>query len=373
MIAKRPLCVAEFEDVASSLLPVDVWDYVQGGSEHELTLAANRADLDAVSLVPRILSDVSEVATDGSLLGGAASAPWAVAPMAYQMLAHPAGELATAAAAKAVGVPMIASTLSSCTIEEIAAVGGDIWFQLYWLRDRAQMAEMLVRAEKSGCQALVLTVDVPRMGRRLRDMRNAFALPDSIGATNLCPGSADRARVTQDGHSAVATHTASAFDPSLSWSDLDWLRDRTRLPLVIKGVLAAEDAVRAVEIGVDAVVVSNHGGRQLDGAVSSIVALPTVSEAVAGRCQVLFDSGVRGGTDVLRALALGADGVLIGRPVLWGLAVDGEQGVTRVLRLLREELTDAMALAGAADLVSAKRLRVTLASGAHGGGNRWQI
>lgn len=352
------VCLADFAEQARARLPRDVWDFLAGGSGAETTMNANRSALDRVAVVPRVLAGVTEAETRTRLLGRPSALPVAVAPMAYQHLAHPGGEPALARAAAGAGIPYVASTLSSRPIEEITAVGGTVWFQLYWLRDRDLVARLLERAEAAGCAALVLTADVPILGRRLRDLRNSFALPADVVAANLGAGPGDRAHRAQAGTSAVAAHTRAIFAPGLSWSDVAWLRARTRLPLVVKGILDPRDAVRAVEVGADAVVVSNHGGRQLDGAPPSIVALPAVVDAVAGRCEILLDSGIQSGTDVLRALALGASAVLVGRALLWALTVGGEQGAGRALALLRDELRDALTLAGCADPAAARGLRV---------------
>ena len=281
--------------------------------------------------------------------------PMAIAPMAYQQLLDSAGEVAVAEAAKATGVPLVVSTMSSRSLEEISEIGAAMWFQLYWLRDRDLVGELIHRAENLGCEALMITVDVPVMGRRLRDVRNDFTLPQGVTAANLTPVNALGAQSRRNGTSAVAEHTRMAFDPTLTWSDLEWIRNRTTLPLVVKGVLDADDARRAVETGAEAVVVSNHGGRQLDGAIPSITALPLVVAAVNGRAQVLMDSGIRSGTDILRALSLGAAGVLIGRPVLWGLATSGAHGVRQVLTILAQELEEALLLAGCPDSAAARR------------------
>jgi 4-hydroxymandelate oxidase len=348
-------CVADAERAAAAVLPADVWDFLAGGSGRETTLEANRAALDRVYLVPRVLRDVSACDTGSTMLGRPVAQPLATAPVAYQQLMHPDGEDATARAAAAAGVPFIASTLSSVPIERIAAAGGTLWFQVYWLRDTAAVLDLVRRAEDAGCQAVVVTVDVPWMGNRLRDVRNGFALPAHIRAANL--STTDTAHRKRSDASAVAAHTRQAFSPALTWQSIATLRQHTRLPVVLKGVLAAEDARRAVEFGVDALVVSNHGGRQLDGAVPSVDALPEVVDAVGGACEVLLDSGIRCGTDVLRALALGATGVLAGRPLLWGLAAGGEAGARRVLDLFGAELRDAMGLAGCATVAEARRLR----------------
>jgi 4-hydroxymandelate oxidase len=356
------LSVRDAEQSAAADLPPDVRDFIAGGSGAEVTLAANRAALELVYLVPRVLNDVSDCTTTAQFLGSGVAMPVAIAPMAYQGMVHADGELGLARAARAAGIPYVAAMLSSCPLEEIAAVGGSTWLQLYWLRDRGLLRDLVRRAQEAGCRGLMLTVDVPKLGSRLRDMRNGFAVPAGAGAANLAaPGNgtaqASMAGAAVPGSSAVATHTAAAFDPSLSWPDIAWLRDQSDLPLVLKGILDPADAHRAADLDIAGLVVSNHGGRQLDGAVPSITALPEVCAAVAGRCEVILDSGIRDGTDVLRALALGASGVLLGRPALWGLARGGEAGASRLLGLLQDELTSAMMLAGCPDVTAAAALR----------------
>ncbi|MEU3456936.1 alpha-hydroxy acid oxidase [Micromonospora sp. NPDC006766] len=353
----EPVSLADFAELARAVLPADVWDFVAGGSGTETTLTANRVALDRVAVLPRVLTGVDRPRTDAALPGGTYAMPVAVAPMAYQKLLHPDGEPALAAAAKTAGVPYVASTLSSTPIEEIATAGGTVWFQLYWLRDRGLVADLLGRAHAAGCAAVMVTVDVPVLGRRLRDVRNGFALPPHVAAANLPEGRDDLAHQGTPGVSAVAAHTSAVFAPALSWADLAWLRARTTLPLLVKGVLDPRDAVRAAETGADAVVVSNHGGRQLDGAPAAVAALPEVVAAVGERCAVLLDSGVRSGTDVLRALALGAAGVLVGRPLLWALAAGGRAGAEAALALLAAELRDALTLTGCADPAAARHLR----------------
>ncbi|WP_251095892.1 alpha-hydroxy acid oxidase [Streptomyces sp. Caat 7-52] len=352
------LTSTDAQRAAALALPQDVRDFLEGGSGAEATLAANRAAFEDLFLVPRVLADASATSTAATVLGAPAAMPAGIAPMAYQRLFHPDGEPAAARAAQAAGIPYVAGMLSTCPLEEITAVCSQTWLQLYWLRDRALLTDLVDRAEAAGCSALVLAVDVPRMGRRLRDMRNAFALPQDIVAANFPPSETHSARRGAAGTSAVMVHTSEAFDPTLSWDDVAWLRGRTELRLVLKGVLHPEDAARAVELGADAVVVSNHGGRQLDGAVPAPSVLPAVCDAVAGRGEVLLDGGVRSGTDVLKALALGASAVLVGRPVLWGLAADGQRGVERVLSLLRTELEDALVLSGCTDVTRASGLDV---------------
>ncbi|QUQ67053.1 alpha-hydroxy acid oxidase [Kutzneria sp. CA-103260] len=347
------VCLADIERRAAQRVPAAVWDFVTGGSGDERLLRANRSAFDEVALLPRLLRGIGAAATDTTLLGRPAAMPVAVAPMAYQKLLHAEGELAAARAAAAAGVPFTVSTLSSCPVEEIAETGADLWFQLYWLRDRELMADIVRRAEAAGCRALVLTADVPIMARRRRDLRNEFTLPADVHAVHLAGGSATEAHRRRGAGSAVAVHTGVMFDPTLTWSDLGWLRERTEMPLVVKGILHPQDAGAAIDAGAGAVVVSNHGGRQFDGAPAAVAALPGVVAEVAGRAEVLLDSGVRTGTDVLRAIALGADGVLLGRPVLWGLAVDD---VGLVLSTLRTELVESLVLTGCAELAAAREL-----------------
>ncbi|HET6989632.1 MAG TPA: alpha-hydroxy acid oxidase [Kribbella sp.] len=343
--------LADYESLAATVLPAAVRDFVAGGSGSEITLRLNRAALDAITLTPRVLAGFDEPDTSSTLLGSQLSMPVGVAPMAYQRLVHPEGELLLAAAAATAGIPYVISTLSSVPLEKIAAVTPS-WFQLYWLRDRGLVRALVERATAAGCGALMVTVDVPVMGRRLRDVRNSFALPPEVVAANIVD-MATETHTAVPGLSAVAAHTASAFDPAVGWSDLQWLRSSSELPLVVKGILDPRDARRAADLGADGVVVSNHGGRQLDGAPASIDALSPVVDAVGNHCSVLLDGGIRGGIDVVKALALGASAVLIGRPLLWALAVEA---VDEALTLLRQELRDAMLLSGCSDLAAVARL-----------------
>ena len=316
------------------------WDYYQGGSEDEVSLRANRAAFEQLRLRPRMLVNVSTCDLRTSVLSTSVSMPILVAPTAGHGLAHPDAECATARAVQQAETLMVVSTQSTRSLEEIAQVGkSPRWFQLYI--DSYRQAEHLVRrAEAAGYGALVLTVDTPRRGNRERDMRNDLgrhleAYSPSVGNGNASP----LMERSSNGEETSLTDT-------LTWEILPWLRSITKLPVLLKGILTAEDARLALEYGAAGLIVSNHGGRQLDGVVASMEALPEVVEAVAGRCEVYVDGGVRRGTDVLKALALGARAVLLGRPILWGLAVNGEVGVHHVLQLLRAELELAMALAG---------------------------
>ncbi|WP_031512093.1 alpha-hydroxy acid oxidase [Streptomyces sp. NRRL F-5123] len=364
MTAPAP-ALAGYERAARQQLDGPVWDYIDGGAERERTLAANRRAFERVSLRPRVLVDVSHCDTGVELLGARLRTPIGVAPTAYHQLAHPDGEIATARGAAAAGALFVVSIYASRSLEEIAAAApGPRWMQLYWLRRREALADLVARAAAAGCGAIVLTVDAPRLGRRHRDARNGFALGPGIRAANLDAALTATAHVAAAGRSALAVHAAEAVDPAVTWADLGWLRERSALPLVLKGILTAEDARLAVRHGADAVVVSNHGGRQLDGAPASLDALAEVVDAVGGACPVLLDGGVRGGTDAFAALALGARAVLLGRPVLWGLATDGAAGVAGVLDLVTEELAHTMALAGRPDLASLDASAVTTGGGA---------
>ena len=334
------LTLDDLAATARSKLPAEVWDFVEGGAGRERTLAANRDAFERIRLRPRVLTGVTEVDPRVSVLGGVWAAPVGIAPLAYHTLVHPDGELATARAAGACGVPLVVSTMAGRAFDEIRAeTTAPLWLQLYPLRDPAATADLVRTAERAGFDALVLTVDAPRLGRRLRDLRNGFRLPDGVVPVNL-PTS------WRTGAARPAGHAETHFATGLTWDAVARLCASTPLPVIVKGVLTAEDARLAVAAGVAGVVVSNHGGRQLDGAPASLDALPEVARADDGAAVVLLDGGVRTGADVLGALALGATAVLVGRPVLHGLAVDGEQGVGEVLRILTEEFAESMFLTG---------------------------
>lgn len=345
----EPVNLGEFEALARQRLPAMAYDYYAGGAHDEITLRENRAAYDRITLQYHVLRDVSQRDCSTTVLGERVSMPILIAPTAFQAMAHPDGEVATARAAGAAGTVMVLSTLSNCAIEDVAAASrGPLWFQLYVYRDREATVELIRRVEAAGFGALMLTVDAPVLGGRERDVRNRIHLPADLRARNLVPaGLGDLPTVADSG---LAAYFASLLDQALTWKDLDWVRRTTRLPLLLKGVVRPDDAVRAVDCGVAGVVVSNHGGRQLDTAPATIEVLPAIAEAVAGRAEVLVDGGIRRGTDVVKALALGARAVMVGRPILWGLAVDGEAGVRRVLDLLRRELDTAMALCGCASI-----------------------
>ena len=335
----RLVNVDDFEAAARERLDPGAYGYMAGGAGDEHTLRANSAAFARWDLRPRVLVDVGGVSAATTVLGTEVTLPVLVAPTAFQRLANPEGELPMARAAAAAGTVMTLSTLSSVTPAELAAAapGAAQWFQLYWSRDRAFTQELVEGAVEAGFSALMLTVDLPVAGRRERDVRAGFALPDDLPLPNL-PISLRR----EDFHTALH----EAVDDTLTWRDLEWLHSVSSLPLVVKGILTAEDALLAAEHGAAAVVVSNHGGRQLDGVPATLEVLPEVVEAVGERVEVFLDGGIRRGVDVLKALALGARAVLSGRAVLWGLAADGEEGATQVLSLLRKEIELGLKLLG---------------------------
>jgi 4-hydroxymandelate oxidase len=336
----------DMQKAAEGALPKTTYDYYAGGAHDEVTLRENRAAYDRIPLWFRVLADVSERSGATTVLGEKVSMPVLVAPTAFHRLAHAEGEMATARAAGKAGTVMLVSTLSNTSIEDVAAAAtGPLWFQLYIYRDRGATRDLVARVEAAGARAIVLTVDAPVLGSRERDVRNHFTLPDGLDVRNLL--AAGQAEVAGDpAGSGLHSYVATFIDSAISWRDVDWLLGVTKLPLVLKGVVRADDAARAAGAGVKAVIVSNHGGRQLDTSPATIDALPHVADAVAGRAEVYVDGGVRRGTDVVKALARGARAVLVGRPVLWGLAVDGEHGVSLALDILRREFDTAMALCG---------------------------
>jgi isopentenyl diphosphate isomerase/L-lactate dehydrogenase-like FMN-dependent dehydrogenase len=347
--------VDDYAEAAGQLLDPGPHGYVAGGAGDEHTLRANTAAYGRWELRPRVLVDVGTVSTATTVLGTEVALPLLVAPTAFQRLCHADGELAMARAAASAGTVMTQSTLSSVTPAELeaGAPGGPKWFQLYWSPDRGFTQELVQDAAGAGFTALVLTVDLPVPGPRERDARAGYALPDDLPLPNV-PHAIRR----EDFHAALA----AVVDATVTWRDLEWLRSVCPLPLVVKGILTSEDALLAAEHGAAAVVVSNHGGRQLDGVPASLDALPEVVETVGERVEVLVDGGIRRGTDVLKALALGARAALTGRAVLWGLAVGGEEGAARVLELLRQELESGLKLLGCTSPAEVTRAHVQRAS-----------
>jgi 4-hydroxymandelate oxidase len=320
-----------------------IYDYISRAAADEVTLRSNRLAFDRWRLLPRVLrSGTPSLGT--TVLGQPVSMPVLVAPMTSQRMAHPEGELASARAARSAGTIFILSTGSSYPIEEVAQHAGNWWFQVYFHRDRAITRELVERAEAAGASALVLTVDTPVVGRREADERNRFTFPEGVTFANF---EAPYHAAPQGAAASDAVGWAAmALQATLDWHDLEWLASISALPVIPKGILSPEDARIAIEAGAKAIVVSNHGGRQLDDVVATLDALPAVAQVAAGKAEVLVDGGIRRGTDVLKALALGARAVLLGRPVYWGLAVAGKSGVERVLQLIRGELELGFRLSG---------------------------
>ncbi len=347
---KQHLNLAALETAAAELLPKATYDYFAGGAADEHSLRDAVDAFARIRIRPHVMNDVSKRDLRTTVLGHEIAMPVMVAPMAFQRLAHPEGELATVRAAGRAGVPMLLSSLSTQPMEGVcAAATTPVWFQLYVYRDREITRDLVARAEAAGCRALVVTVDAPLQGRRERDVVNGFTLPPDVRMENLLPAGLERFPTITAG-SGLAAYINAQFDPSVTWADIEWLRAQTRLPVIAKGVLRADDAAESLMCGVDAVVVSNHGGRQLDTTIAPIDALADVVDAVAGRAQVYMDGGIRRGTDVMKALARGARAVLLGRPVLWGLAVGGEQGASQALDIIRDEFDVAMALCGVKEI-----------------------
>lgn len=346
----RPINLFEYEKLARQHLSEMAWDYYASGAWDQVTLRDNRAAFERFKLRPRMLIDVTQRDLTTQVLGRSLQMPILIAPMAFQCLANPEGEIATAKAAAKSGIGMMLSTLATKSIEEVASVRKQgNWFQLYVHRDRGLTRALVELAYANGVDALCLTVDAPLLGRRENDTHNQFALPSGMELANLAI--LTELEIPQkQGESGLFAYFAEQLDPGITWADLEWLQSLTPLPLAVKGILRGDDALKAVEYGAKAVIVSNHGGRQLDGAIASIDALSEVVASVSNKAEVLMDGGIRRGTDILKALALGAKAVLVGRPVLWGLAISGEAGVQHILEILRDELDLAMALSGCANL-----------------------
>jgi 4-hydroxymandelate oxidase len=349
-----PTSLAELEAAAKDKLSAIAWDYYAGGADDEITLRANVAAYRRLALHYRVLVDVAVRDLATSVLGDAVDLPVLIAPTAFHRLAHPDGELAAVRAAGAAGTVFVLSTLSNTAVEAVvAAATGPVWFQLYVYRDRGATEALIRRVEAAGCKKLVLTVDAPLIGRRERDVRNRFTLPEGLRLENLHAGFDTLPAAAED--SGLSSYVAQLLDAGLAWDDLAWLREVTTLPIVVKGIVRPDDATRAVAAGAAGIIVSNHGGRQLDGAPATIDVLPAIVDAVGGAIEVLLDGGIRRGTDVIKALALGARGVLIGRPVLWGLATAGEAGVRQALEILRREIDLGMALCGCPTIATITR------------------
>ncbi len=369
-----PASVDDYRALAKRRLPRQLFDYVDGGAFGESTLRANRADLRALRFRQRVLRDVSDRRIATTVLGQPVSMPVVLAPVGFAGMMARRGEVQAARAAARAGVPFCESTLSICSLEEVTAAAPAPWFQLYVMHDRAYAEDLMARAQAVGCTTLVLTVDLPVVGQRYRDVRNgvsgelstsqrirrgwdlarhaSWVRDVALHGRPLTFGNLERALPDAQVPGDFQRWIANQFDPSVTWNDLAWLREHWTGSIVIKGILDADDAREAVARGADAIVVSNHGGRQLDDVPSTIAALPAIVDAVEGTCEVLLDGGIRGGLDVVKALALGARACLIGRPWVYAVAARGERGVQHVLRLIAEEMRVTLGLTGVTDVAN---------------------
>lgn len=341
------ICIQDFEKHAQTSLTPAVRDYYNSGAGDQYTLKLNIEAFKKYRIKPRFLRDVSKRDLSTTILGEKISMPLGVAPAAMQRMAHPEGECANARAAEAHGTIYVLSTISTSSIEEVAEAAPNAikWFQLYIYNDRNITVNLVRRAERAGFKALVLTVDAPLFGDRRADIRNKFSLPSHLKLGNFQGELSTKIKSAKNG-SGLSEYVMNLFDASLQWEDIAWLRSITKLPLVLKGVLSAEDAELAIQHGAAAIVVSNHGARQVDTLPATIEALPEIVDAVRGRIEVYMDGGVRQGIDVFKALALGAKMVFAGRPLLWGLSQGGEEGAKHVLEIFRKEIDLAFALTG---------------------------
>ncbi len=372
----RAASVDDLRRIAKRRLPGGVFDYIDGGAEDERTLAANQAAYAATTFRPRVLRGLTKVDTSSTMLGQPLDYPLVLAPTGFTRIADPAGELAVARAAERAGLPYTLSTLSTRSIEEVRAVSaGRLWFQVYAWRDRGLVKEMIDRASHSRYEALVLTVDTAVFGRRERDVRRGFSLPPTIGPATIIDGARHPGwtlafvrsepirfanvvdRDVGDGASPVtlSDYINTQFDPGLSWGDVDWLRSVWAGPIVLKGVQTVDDAVLAADVGVDAIALSNHGGRQLDGAPATFSLVAPVADAVGGRTEIICDGGVRRGSDIVKAVAAGATAAMAGRAYLYALGAAGERGVDRVLEWFRADIVRTMSLLGASTVADLDR------------------
>jgi L-lactate dehydrogenase (cytochrome) len=367
--------IADLRERARRRVPRAIFEYADRGSYDEITLRRNRADLDAIALRQRVGVDVSRIATATTMAGQSCALPLGIAPTGLTGLFYRDGEICGARAAAAAGIPFCLSTVAIASIEDLQEAGlSPFWFQLYLMRDRGFNEQLISRARAANCPVLILTLDLPVQGLRRRDAKNGLAVPPRLSWRNACDvatkpawalgmwrarrrtfGNLEGRLPGPQGLKTLSTWISEQFDPTANWNDVAWVRSKWPGKLVIKGVMDAEDARRAADVGADAVVVSNHGGRQLDGAPSTISVLPQVASALQGRCEVWFDGGVMSGQDILKAIARGARGCLMGKAFLYALAAGGQEGVALGLEIMRRELSISMALAGATDIQKVDR------------------
>lgn len=357
--------VNEFEANAQFILNSTVYDYIASGAGDERTLKRNLDAFQQILIKPRILRGSNNIHTDINLLHHKLNQPLFISPLAFQCIVHDQGELATVAAANEFGIGMALSTMSSTVLEDIAKVATcPLWFQLYIHKDRSITRELIQRAESAGYEAIIITVDVPIMGRREKDIRNQFALPERVFAKNF----SNQALINMKDNkecSFVKNYTDSAFDPALTWDDIELIQMETKLPIILKGIMHEEDAKRALDLNVAAIIISNHGGRQLDSMPASIEVLPVIAETIQGTIPILIDGGFRRGTDIFKAIALGADCIMIGRPILWALAVNGFEGLKTMLDIYKSELIETMILCGCSTIEDIKKSGINMIEFCH--------
>lgn len=346
----NPMTVAEFRQLAKNKLPKEHFDYIDAGACDEITKHNNKSAFNNISLRPLCLRDVSSIDPSIRLLNNHIASPILIAPTAFHQLVDKYGEVSTAKAAKFCNVPMIVSSMSNRSLEDIASSSKNtnLWLQIYIFKNRALTEELIHRAEKANYKAIVISVGTPVSGKRDRDIRNKFVLPGNLTTGNFKSSANSK---------VIYQYTAHEFDQSLTFKDIDWIKSLTTLPIFLKGILNPIDAHQACDAGVSGIVVSNHGGRQLDTSEATITALPDIVETVAGRTLVLMDGGIERGTDIFKSIALGADAILIGRPILWALAVNGENGVVSLLTLLKDEFEIAMKLTGCRNIEEIKNFK----------------
>lgn len=350
---KEPVAVSEYRLLAKRKLPKKIFDFIDAGACDEITKRNNREAFDTIFLKPLCLRDVSLIDTSINLLGDKISSPILIAPTAFHQLVHKHGEVSTAKAAKSCQIPMVVSSMSNRSLEDIASasMNNHLWLQIYIFKNRELTEALIHRAEKTGYKAIVVSVGTPVTGKRDRDVRNEFTLPPGLSTGNF------NSTVNNE---VIYHFTAHEFDPSLTWQDIEWVKSITTLPIILKGILNPIDAENACQLGVSGIVVSNHGGRQLDTAQATISALPDIVKTVAQRIKVFMDGGITRGTDIFKAIALGADAILIGRPVLWALALQGEKGVETMLNILKDEFEITMKLTGCHHIQEIKNFNINL-------------
>ncbi|MDP3706393.1 MAG: alpha-hydroxy acid oxidase [Legionellaceae bacterium] len=350
----NPINSNDFETAAQQKLNKPIYDYIASGACDEYTLKRNTVSFEHIQIIPRLFGSTSSVETEIQLFEHSISQPILVSPMAFHGLVNPLGEMATVAAINEIGIGMAVSTLSSFSLEDVAAAATcPLWFQLYIYKDRTITQELIRRAELAGYSALVVTADTPIMGKRECDIRNQFKLPDGVSAKNLVNQQLDLISSEKQG-SNIKNYTDDLFDRSLTWKSIEWIQSQTKLPVILKGVMHEDDAMIALDLNIAAIIVSNHGGRQLDGMPATIEVLPDIAKRVNKKIPILVDGGFRRGTDIFKAIALGADCIMIGRPVLWALACNGVDGVKSLFDIYRTELMETMTLCGCSKIEDVK-------------------